>query len=110
MGDLPRGVMEQWRRWCLDPDYAVGAEGEEVRALYDSVKMPIASLSFTDDEYMSAKNIESIHGFYRGAPRTMTRIDPNDIGTQRIGHFGFFKPIFEGELWARYLLPELREG
>src|SRR5262249_11408414 len=28
VGDLPAGVMTQWRRWCLDRDYAVGAEGE----------------------------------------------------------------------------------
>jgi predicted alpha/beta hydrolase len=27
VGDLPRGVMAQWRRWCLHPDYAAGAEG-----------------------------------------------------------------------------------
>ena len=25
VGDLPKGVMAQWRRWCLDPEYAVGA-------------------------------------------------------------------------------------
>ena len=25
VGDLPRGVMLQWRRWCLDPRYHVGA-------------------------------------------------------------------------------------
>jgi predicted alpha/beta hydrolase len=29
---LPRGVMAQWRRWCLDREYVVGVEGEGVRA------------------------------------------------------------------------------
>ena len=48
-----KGVMEQWRRWCLQPDYAFGAEGESVRAQYDAVRLPIVALSFTDDEYMS---------------------------------------------------------
>src|SRR5256885_13980938 len=28
VGDLPAGVMLQWRRWCLNPRYSVGAEGE----------------------------------------------------------------------------------
>ena len=28
VGDLPRGVILQWRRWCLNPRYSVGAEGE----------------------------------------------------------------------------------
>lgn len=61
VGDLPRGVMAQWRRWCLHPHYAVGAEGENARRLYAAVTLPIVSLSFTDDEFMSARNTESIH-------------------------------------------------
>jgi predicted alpha/beta hydrolase len=107
VGDLPRDVMAQWRRWCLDKDYAVGAEGERIRAQYASVRMPIVSLSFADDEMMSLRNTESIHAFYSGAPRTMRRIAPRDIGVPRIGHFGFFRARFEHSLWRGVLLPEL---
>jgi predicted alpha/beta hydrolase len=107
VGDLPLGVMAQWRRWCLNREYAVGAEGEAVRAQYASVRTPIVSLSFADDEMMSLANIESIHGFYSSAPRKMTRIAPRDIGEPRIGHFGFFRPRFEQALWRPFLLPEL---
>ena len=107
VGDLPRGVMEQWRRWCLNPEYAVGVEGEAARALYAAVRTPIVSLSFTDDEFMSLRNTESIHGQYANARRTMKRIAPKEIGEKRIGHFGFFKPKFEHSLWRNYLLPEL---
>lgn len=107
VGDLPEGVMRQWRRWCLDPEYAVGAEGPEVRAAYAAVRTPIVSISFADDEMMSARNTESIHGFYSGAPRTMKRIAPREIGAERIGHFGFFRAAFEATLWRPHLLPEL---
>jgi predicted alpha/beta hydrolase len=107
VGDLPRGVMEQWRRWCLSPEYAVGAEGEQVRAQYAQVTTPIVSLSFSDDEFMSARNTESLHGFYSSAPKVMKRIAPQEIGTPRIGHFGFFRSRFEHSLWRGYLLPEL---
>jgi predicted alpha/beta hydrolase len=107
VGDLPAGVMRQWRRWCLDPEYAVGAEGAAVRAAYAAVRAPIVSISFADDEMMSARNTESIHGFYSGAPRTMKRIAPHDIGAKRIGHFGFFRAAFESTLWRPHLLPEL---
>ena len=55
----------------------------------------------------SARNTESIHGFYSGAPRTMKRIAPQDIGVKRIGHFGFFRAAFESSLWRAHLLPEL---
>ncbi len=107
VGDLPRGVMEQWRRWCLNPDYAVGVEGEAARALYAAVETPIFSLSFTDDEYMSRRNVEAIHGQYAKAQRIMKRIAPKEIGVRRIGHFGFFRPKFAESLWQAHLLPAL---
>ncbi|WP_371226688.1 alpha/beta fold hydrolase [Pseudomonas sp. QE6] len=107
VGDLPRGVIEQWRRWCLNPEYAVGAEGGAVREAYSSIRTPITSISFTDDEMMSGRNTESLHGFYRGAPKTVKRIAPQDIGVKRIGHFGFFRSQFADSLWADYLLPDL---
>jgi predicted alpha/beta hydrolase len=107
VGDLPRGVMDQWRRWCLHPEYAVGVEGEAVRAQFAAVTTPILSLSFTDDEFMSERNTASLHGFYVNAPRVMTRIAPSDINAPRIGHFGFFKSRFGPSLWRRHLLPAL---
>jgi len=109
VGDLPRGVMDQWRRWCLDPEYAVGAEGALVRAQYAAVRSPLVSLSFTDDEFMSAENTDSLHGFYVSAPQVRKRISPADIGVRRIGHFGFFRPHFAESLWRQHLLPELAD-
>lgn len=104
VGDLPRGVMAQWRRWCLSREYVVGAEGERVREAYASVRTPMLSLSFTDDELMSARGIRSLHGLYANAPVEYRRIAPPDIGARRIGHFGFFRPQFERTLWP--LVPQ----
>jgi len=107
VGDLPHGVMAQWRRWCLHREYSVGVEGEPVRRLFAQVTAPIVSLSFTDDEFMSAQNTASLHGFYTNAPRTMKRIAPAEAGVRRIGHFGFFRRHVAETLWATHLLPEL---
>lgn len=109
VGDLPKGVMNQWREWCLHPDYVVGVEGPAIRAEYSSVMTPITSFSFTDDELMSERNIDSLHGFYTNSPKTKSRISPEAIGVKHIGHFGFFKAKFEKSLWEKYLLPELGE-
>lgn len=79
VGDLPRGVIEQWRRWCLHPQYAL-ADGEAIRRAFSAVRTPIVSLSFTDDEMMSRRSIESLLGFYREAPKTAWRIAPEEIG------------------------------
>ncbi|MBE7372975.1 alpha/beta hydrolase family protein [Pseudomonas lopnurensis] len=109
VGDLPAGVIRQWRRWCLHPDYLVGAEGEPVQRAFAAVRTPLLSLSFTDDEMMSARNTESLHGFYTSTPKTMRRITPEEVGASRIGHFGFFRRTFQPSLWEGCLLPELHE-
>jgi predicted alpha/beta hydrolase len=101
VGDLPRGVMAQWRRWCLSPHYMMGEGGAALRERYAAMSTPMLALSFSDDEFMSRRNIESLHGFYAGAPKAMTHIAPADIGARRIGHFGFFRTQFEGTLWTR---------
>jgi predicted alpha/beta hydrolase len=104
VGDLPRGVIEQWRRWCLSPEYVVSAEGGGVREAYASVRTPILSVSFTDDEMMSARGIRSLHALYANAPIEYRRIAPGEIGVRSIGHFGFFRPQFEQSLWP--LVPQ----
>lgn len=106
VGDLPRGVIEQWRRWCLHPQYALG-EGEQMRIRYSAVHTPIVSLSFTDDEMMSQRSTEALLGFYGSAPKVSRRIAPEQLGVKRIGHFGFFREQFADTLWEGYLLPEL---
>lgn len=101
IGDLPAGVMDQWRSWCLNRDYCVGALGDAVRAEYARIGTPILALSFTDDEYMSRANTESMLGFYASAPREMRRIAPGDVGARRIGHFGFFRRRNAERLWPQ---------
>ena len=101
VGDLPRGVMAQWRRWCLDRDYMMGEGGAALRAQYAALRTPMLSLAFTDDEFMSRRNTESLHGFYAGARPELRRIAPADIGVRRIGHFGFFRKHFETSLWPQ---------
>lgn len=101
VGDLPAGVMQQWRAWCLDRDYCIGVLGPAMRDQYAQVTTPILSLSFTDDEFMSRMNTESMHGFYAGAPREMRRIAPHDIGVRHIGHFGFFRRRYADHLWPQ---------
>jgi predicted alpha/beta hydrolase len=106
IGNLPAAVMEQWRRWCLSPEYVVSVEGEEVRAAYASVRTPMLSLSFTDDEMMSARSIQSLHKLYASAPIEYRCIAPSEIGASHIGHFGFFRSQFERSLWPLVTSPQ----
>ena len=107
VGDLPAGVIRQWRRWCLDPEYAVGAEGSAVRELFARVTTPVTSISFTDDEMMSERSTAALHGFYTGAPVAHRRVSPGELGVPRIGHFGGFRAAMRAPLWDAVVRPEI---
>ena len=99
VGDLPRGVILQWRRWCLDPRYSVGAEGDAAARSYAQVRFPVLALSITDDELMTLAGTRSLVSFYKAAPSAVERIAPADVQARRIGHFGFFRAQFSQSLW-----------
>jgi predicted alpha/beta hydrolase len=103
VGNLPKGVIYEWRRWCLHPDYVCDEQGRRDEAHFLDVRFPILSLSFTDDEYMSETNIRKLHGRYANAAVEFKRYTPVDAGVKHIGHFGFFRKQFEATLWPQAL-------
>ncbi|KFZ31649.1 hypothetical protein IDSA_02870 [Pseudidiomarina salinarum] len=109
VGDVPGPAMQQWRRWCLHPDYLVGVEGEAARAKFATVSTPITSLSFSDDELLTQRNIHHLHDFYTNAPQQRVLLTPDDFGLSRIGHFGVFSRGCAG-IWPKLFGPYLRPG
>ena len=98
VGDLPRGVAWQWRKWCLHPEYLL-AEGEGYRAAFDRVRVPIRGYSFDDDAIVTKPAIDHLHTFYRAAAVERRHVAPADVGAARIGHFGFFTEASRPTLW-----------
>jgi predicted alpha/beta hydrolase len=101
VGDLPAGVIMQWRKWCLNARYSVGAEGEGVRQRYANVTFPVTALSITDDELMTLRGTHSLINLYENAQREVLRVAPADLGVRRLGHFGPFRSEQESRLWPR---------
>jgi predicted alpha/beta hydrolase len=101
VGDLPAGVIMQWRKWCLSPRYSVSAEGESARQGYANARFPVHALSITDDELMTLRGTHSLIGLYENAPSEVQRIAPGDLGVRRLGHFGPFRSEHESQLWPR---------
>ncbi len=99
VGDLPAGVILQWRKWCLNPRYSVGAEGETARQGYANARFPVLALSVTDDELMTLQGTRSLMSLYENAPTQVQRIAPADLSVRRIGHFGPFRSEHQKLLW-----------
>jgi predicted alpha/beta hydrolase len=103
VGDLPAGVMQQWSRWCRHPEY-LQADHPEAPGLFADVKVPLMSLSFTDDELMSADSIRHLHDWYTGTEQVRQRYSPDQLDGRRVGHHGFFRPANQ-DLWDELVLP-----
>ena len=101
VGDLPARVILQWRKWCLNARYSVGAEGEGVRQRYANVRFPVTAISIADDELMTLRGTHSLVGLYENARSEVVRVTPADLGVRRLGHFGPFRREHESQLWPR---------
>ena len=105
LGDLPTGAMRQWSSWCLHPEY-LQKDHPEAPALFAEVKAPMMSLSFTDDELMSAASIQHLHDWYSLADIVRQRFSPEQLDGRRLGHHGFFRQA-NADLWDELVEPWL---
>lgn len=113
VGDLPAGVIWQWRRWCLSPDYLFEVEPAELSVRYAECRWPLLALSFLDDELLTSAGTAKLHSHYRRARLDLRELGPQDAGGQSIGHFGFFRKRFTDTLWplaAQWLERQLNQG
>ena len=102
VGDLPRGVAWQWRRWCLHPEYLM-AEGEGYREAFKRVAIPIRGYSFEDDPLIQRGAIDQLHSFYSAAQVERRHVEPGEVGARSVGHFGFFSERSRDTLWRESL-------
>jgi len=97
--DLPRGVAEEWARWCMHPDYLVSEHPDAV-ARFARFDRPTAFYSFTDDAFGPARGVEALLARLPKGAIDHRRVDPHDLHKGPIGHFGFFRSKFREPLWG----------
>lgn len=103
VGDLPKGVIYQWSRWCRSPYYFADKKGRPLATAHHKLRIPILALSFTDDEMLSRRSIDRLHDYYCAAEVERRYIHPREVDAGRIGHMGFFRPEFRHTLWQQAL-------
>lgn len=98
VGDLPKGALQQWRRWCLTSGYLLAAE--QRHALYKAARFPLISVALGDDEMLAASGLRMMYEAH-GNPRCFETLDP--LPGQPIGHTGIFKQRHRDTHWPRLL-------
>jgi len=97
---LPRGVYEEWRRWCLRPEHF----GPDLHTYlsdnaFAEIRAPVLTVGFTDDPIATRRTIEAINRFFPNVQRESRWYAPSDAGGKRIGHEGFFAQRHRDTLW-----------
>ena len=97
---LPRGVYEEWRRWCLRPGH-FGPDLDTYLSgnTFAGIRAPLLSVSFTDDPIATPRTVAELNRFFPNAARESRSYSPADAGVRRIGHEGFFSSKHRDTLW-----------
>ena len=97
--DLPRGVFETWKRWCLKRAYFRDELQTTLRPHhYEAVTAPIRSWIFADDPIANPRTAPALLRVYPNAPAEIILRQASDYGVKRIGHEGAFRRGME-PLW-----------
>jgi predicted alpha/beta hydrolase len=97
---LPRGVYEEWRRWCLRPDHFGPELSTSLKDnVFAQIRTPLLTVGFTDDPIATRRTVGEINKFFPNAQRESRWYSPADAGGRRIGHEGFFASRNRETLW-----------
>ncbi|MCU0903244.1 MAG: alpha/beta hydrolase [Tabrizicola sp.] len=85
--DLPRGVYEDWRRWCLTPGWHLSDVGRTL-PLPDPqrVKGRLRIIAVADDDLVPPVAVWRAQSLYPEAIKEQLVLRPEDFGLQSIGH------------------------
>ncbi|MEO8063689.1 MAG: alpha/beta hydrolase [Pseudomonadota bacterium] len=101
---LPRGVYEEWRRWCLRPDHFGPELSTRLKDnVFAEIRAPLLTVGFTDDPIATRRTVGEINKFFPNAQRESRWYSPADAGGKRIGHEGFFASRNRDTLWRPVL-------
>ena len=97
--DLPKGVFLQWSDWVMRKRYYYDDPELASLANYGQYTHPVRAQSFTDDPWATRSMVELLCSGFTATQPEILSIAPNQIGAEKIGHFGFFRPEFRETLW-----------
>lgn len=88
--DIPRGVALEWASWCRHPDYVLGDDTLPLERFAD-FKAPVLAYSIEDDNWGTRRSVDMMMN--RAYPNvTRKHIDPAQMGIDKLGHMGVFRP------------------
>ena len=102
--DLPKGVANEWRSWCLSPSYFRAFFGSKIPTTYfDNIRIPLHFLFPEDDLIATERSVNQLRAFYTSASTTIEMVILADHGLKAVGHLGYFSRKAQQALWPKTL-------
>ena len=99
---IARDVANQWAYISRQKNYFKSLLNSQTDR-YKSVNQRIEWLSFTDDKIATIRAVQYMMDFYPSASITHHRVNPSELGLDRIGHSGLFNPKKGKPFWGHVL-------
>jgi len=100
--DLPGPAFLEWMGWCMEPEFLFGDETLPERRHFPEFRAPIRFVQVADDPWGTPAAVGHMaKHFSASVDRSIWQVTPTEVGVQKIGHFGFFRPDLRDRLWQQ---------
>lgn len=101
--NLPKGVAQQWREWCLRPDYFEPDLEDKMQPHYfNDIDIPIKAIRVSDDPLANDITSSKLLKYYGNAQIEVEVLEPEAYELDKIGHTGFFSRKMKSR-WVQFL-------
>lgn len=97
--DLPKNVFLEWAKWVTSENYFFDDRKLRALANFPRYRGALRALSFTDDPWATRAAVEMLCAGFTSIKPDIDSIRPIEAGSDKIGHFGFFRPEHRDTLW-----------
>jgi predicted alpha/beta hydrolase len=97
--DLPRGVFLEWTNWVMKPRYFFDDATLQALENFPNYRGALRAICLTDDPWATPPAIDLLCAGFVNAQVERHDVSPADVGADKIGHFGFFRPAHRDTLW-----------
>jgi predicted alpha/beta hydrolase len=107
--DMPKDAFLQWAHWVMSPRYLFDDDTLADVRNFATYKGEMRALCFADDPWATRAAVGRLCMEFSAIEPEIVSIRPRDVGLEKIGHFGFFRPEHRYRLWtdaADWLLRE----
>jgi predicted alpha/beta hydrolase len=97
--DLPRDVFLEWTDWVMKPRYFFDDATLQALENFPRYRGALRAVCLTDDAWATPPAVDLLCSGFTGTAAERIDVRPGDVGADKIGHFGFFRPEHRNTLW-----------